>query len=273
MSRKYSQEAPEDFREALSTGQVGRYLKNWLAIIAVLVVAWLIYWGYTRVSAAIHGPSLTSATAHAQQMWAAGDQTGAIAYYRPVADKGDKRAAYVLGVMYATARGRAHDGAKAAAWLKKAAEMGSPAADRALAVLYRNGDGVAKDDAAVLRHLRAAANGGDADAEADLAQDYEDGDIGLPKDLAQTLKWRQQAAAAGSIIAQVNLSDQLFKGVGGPPDAAGAYRWARVAAVHSEPGSRAFRVATANAAEARTRLSPEQVNQSDAWVKAWKAGR
>lgn len=273
MSGKYTDEAPEDFRDALVTGQVGRWLKNWIAVIVVVTLGLGAFWGYVRLTEGRQPPSATSATAHAQTLWSAGDQAGAIAAILPIAERGDAGPAYLLGIMYATATGRAHDGAKAAVWLQKAADKGSPAAERALANLYRAGDGVTKDQAAALRHLQAAAAGGDADGEADLAEAYDNGELGLAKDPVQTLKWRQRAAAAGSVFAQVNLSDQLFKGVGGAPDPVGAYRWAQVAADHSPSGSEAFKVATANAAEARSRLTPDQIAQSDAWVKAWKAAR
>ena len=273
MARKYSQEEPETFREALDTGQILRWLKSQLIWgVAFLVLAGLVLTYVKIFHPATSAPiNVVEATRHVQATWRGGDQAGAIAYYRKVADQGDPAAAYTMGVLYESAMGKLHDDKAAVSWFQRASDKNYAAAQRELSNLYRQGQGVARDDGKALKLLEAAAAGGDVNGQADLAEAHEDGLLGLPRDPALARTWYARAAARGSLVAQVNFSNLLFKGSGGAPDAVGAYRWAGVAAAHSEAGSEALRVASANAVAARARMTPEQLAAADAWVKAWKA--
>ena len=62
-----------------------------------------------------------------------------------MAETGDARAQYLLGVMYGDGQGVAQDYAAAASWYRKAADQGYAAAQYNLGGMYYNGQGVAWD--------------------------------------------------------------------------------------------------------------------------------
>lgn len=67
-----------------------------------------------------------------QQRFAAGDHAGAYAEWQPLAEAGDARAQYSLGVMHQKGLGRPKDAAGAAAWFERAAKQGYGPATAAL---------------------------------------------------------------------------------------------------------------------------------------------
>lgn len=75
-----------------------------------------------------------------------------------LAGKGDARAQYNLGVMYATGQGVPKDAEQAVAWYRKAAEQGDAEAQSNLGAMYATGQGVPKDYvmAYMWRNLAAA---------------------------------------------------------------------------------------------------------------------
>ncbi len=80
--------------------------------------------------------------------------------WRPLAEQGNAKAQFNLGVMYDRGLGVPQDYAEAVKWYRKAAEQGNARAQRALGIMYRYGYGVAKDF--VLAHMwydLAAAQG------------------------------------------------------------------------------------------------------------------
>lgn len=274
MGRWNDDDDPENFREALEMGKLGLWLRNWIILGASAGMLLGLGYLYFQIFPPAHEKpkiGVAEATAQAKAIWDRGDHAGAIAYYRAVAAEGDPAAEYVMGILYQSDKGKLRDDAEAAKWLQKSSDDHYPAAMRELSQLYRDGVGVAKDSARALTLLRAAASAGDANAQTDLGQNFDDGTLGLARDPAQAEAWYGRAAAQGGIVAQVNLSNLLFKGAAGAADAPGAYRWAGVAAAHSEAGTEANRVASSNAAEARAKMTPKQIDQADAWVKSWKA--
>lgn len=77
------------------------------------------------------------------------DQETALREFGALADQGDARAQFYLGVMHENGQGVAKDSAEAAKWYLRSAEQGHLDAQQNLALLYRNGDGVPQD------HVRA----------------------------------------------------------------------------------------------------------------------
>ena len=274
MGRKSDDLEPETFRDAFEMGQVGRWLRNqliWLGGAFVLIgVAFLVLHFFPGLLPK-EKADVAAATVRAQTLWKRGDQAGAIAYYRPIAAEGAAEAEFAMGTLYNNASGRLHDEHEAADWFQKAADQHFAPAERELARLYRYGNGVTKNDAVSLKLMRAAASAGDGEAQTDLAIAYDDGVLGLPHDPTQAQAWYGRAASKGGIVAQVNLSNLLFKGAAGPRDAPAAYRWASVAAAQSQPGTEGYRVAASIAAEARATMTPDEIAKADAWVKGWKA--
>ncbi len=94
-----------------------------------------------------------------------GDYATALREFRPLAERGDAKAQYHLGVMYSKGEGVPQDDAKAVKWYRKAAEQGHASAQNNLGVLYFKGKGVPQDDAEAARWYRKAAEQGDAYAQ------------------------------------------------------------------------------------------------------------
>jgi uncharacterized protein len=80
-----------------------------------------------------------------------GDYATALRLLSPLAESGNARAQYNLGVMYKDGRGVPRDDVEAATWLRKAADQGFSRAQFAMGVMYQNGRGVPQDDAEAVR--------------------------------------------------------------------------------------------------------------------------
>ncbi len=74
-----------------------------------------------------------------------GDYATAIRELRPLAEQGDAKAQYNIGIMYDRGDGVPQDYAEAVKWFRKAAEQGFAKAQNNLGEMYRYGYGVAKD--------------------------------------------------------------------------------------------------------------------------------
>ena len=74
-----------------------------------------------------------------------GDYATAARIWRPVAERGNARAQYYLGAMYAYGKGVPLDHQKALAWYSRAAEQGDVASQYNLAQMYRTGRGAPRD--------------------------------------------------------------------------------------------------------------------------------
>ena len=70
-----------------------------------------------------------------------GDYATAARIWGPVAERGNARAQYYLGAMYAYGKGVSRDYQKALAWYSRAAEQGDVASQYNLAQMYRTGRG------------------------------------------------------------------------------------------------------------------------------------
>jgi uncharacterized protein len=89
-----------------------------------------------------------------------GDYATALRRLSPLADKGDARAQFDIGFMYAYGWGVQRDAAAAIAWYRKAADQGLQVAQHFLGLAYANGEGVRPDEAEAARWFaRAAAQG------------------------------------------------------------------------------------------------------------------
>ena len=74
-----------------------------------------------------------------------GDYATALREWRPLAERGNAKAQFNLGVMYRIGEGVPQDDAEAARWYSKAAEQGDANAQNNLGVMYRIGLGVPLD--------------------------------------------------------------------------------------------------------------------------------
>ena len=131
----------------------------------------------------------------------------------PLAEAGDARAQYNLGVSYRFGNGVEKDLQKAYAWTSKAAENGDVRARVNLASMYADGNGVAKDIPTAVSWYEKAATQGDVNADLSLAKIYRDG-VGGTIDYAKAFEYYSRAADKGSDDARYNLAAFYHYGLG-----------------------------------------------------------
>ncbi len=110
-----------------------------------------------------------------------GDYATALKELRPLAEKGDARSQYAMGVMAENGFGMPKDLKQAAAWYRKAAEQGNTDAQYNLGAMYEHGIGMPVNYVDAARWYRPAAENGDIDALSNLGVLYEKG-VGVKQD-------------------------------------------------------------------------------------------
>ena len=154
-----------------------------------------------------------------------GDYATALTEFRPLAQQGNAKAQFGLGLMYSQGgRGVPQDDAKALRWYRRAAEQGHAGAQFNLGFMYSKGRGVPQDYAEAVRWYRLAAEQGNAVAQNNLGGMYGQG-LGVPQDYVQAHMWVNLAAAQGNEQAQ-KTRDRLPKQMT-PAQIAKAQRLAR----------------------------------------------
>jgi len=134
--------------------------------------------------------------------WQKGDTAGAVAIWRPLADKGDADAAFNLGQAYRLGKGVPLDLAQAQSWLERAARQGHVDAQSTLGLLlFQNGNRVS-----AMRWLKAAAEAGEPRAMLMVGTALYNGD-GVPADPLTAYAYVSRAAAQGLAPAQATLAD------------------------------------------------------------------
>ncbi|MBT6277587.1 MAG: sel1 repeat family protein [Chromatiales bacterium] len=165
--------------------------------------------------------------ARAYEAFQAGRFDQALALWRPLADAGDAKAQYNLGVMYADGRGVRRDDARALAWWKRAGAQGHVRALHNIGLAYI-GNGK-QDYTEALRYLRQAAERGFANSQYSLGKMFHYG-LGVEEDAAQAAVQFRLAAQQGFVKAAYNLGKAYRDGDGVDADDAQSAHWFRVAA-------------------------------------------
>lgn len=205
---------------------------------------------------------LTVQSAGAADFWAgstyylSGDFTAALREWRPLAEEGDARAQYYLGIMYANGEGVPENNRQAAYWFRKSARQGNSQAQYHLGILYANGEGVPEDDTQAVYWFRKSARQGDARAQFNLGVMYEFGE-GVPEDDRQAMNWYQQAAEQGHARAQFGLGRMYADGAGVPRDNVQAYAWFNLAAARGD--ERVQQLAKRRKASVREEMTSTQI--------------
>lgn len=140
--------------------------------------------------------------------FAAHDYAKALQEIRPLAEKGDPRGQYSMGVLYENGYGVTKDLKLAAAWYLKAAKQGNTDAQYNLGAMYEHGVGMAVNYSEAARWYRPAAEQGDIDALSNLGVLYQGGK-GVPQDkvLAMAL-YNVSVAYAGKSATQARQNRQ-----------------------------------------------------------------
>jgi cell division septation protein DedD len=136
------------------------------------------------------------------EAWQKGDTAGAVAIWRPLAEKGDPDAAFNLGQAYRLGKGVPLDLAQAQNWLERAARKGHVDAQATLGLLlFQNGNRVSG-----MRWLKSAADAGEPRAMLIVGTAYYNGD-GVAADRVTAYAYVSRAAAKGLAPAQATLAD------------------------------------------------------------------
>ena len=131
----------------------------------------------------------------------------ALSEFTPLADGGDARAQYYLGVMFVSGLGVARDEAKAADYLDRSAVQGNAQAQAILGAMHLQGRGVPKDEAKGADLIRRAADTGLANAQYWMGVLLVEGRGGLPKDPATAAQWFKAAADQNHVPAYCWLGE------------------------------------------------------------------
>lgn len=154
-----------------------------------------------------------------QSAYAAGRFIDALRIWRPLADSGDPRAAFGLGLLYDLGEGVGQDAAAAYVWYRRAAEAGFALAEFNIAVMCDSGLGTPRNPAEAAVWYASAAAHGNSRAEYNLAQLYRAGE-GVPRNLDMAEAWYAAAAAHGLSSAASKLASlHEARGIGTVPAA------------------------------------------------------
>ena len=136
------------------------------------------------------------------EAWQKGDTAGAVAIWRPLAEKGDSDAAFNLGQAYRLGKGVVIDLAQAQSWLERAARKGHVDAQTTLGLLlFQNGNRVG-----AMRWLSLAAEAGEPRALLMVGTALYNGD-GVAVDQVKAYAYVSRAAAQGLAPAKATLAD------------------------------------------------------------------
>ena len=143
---------------------------------------------------------------------------------RYLAEQGNMKAQYILGLMYNLGEGVKKDNKEAVRWYRKAAEQGHADAQYNLGAAYGNGEGVEQDYREAARWYRKSAEQGHADAQFNLGVAYNKGE-GVKQDDRESARWWRKSAEQGFTKAQYNLCIMYSLGKGVIQDLREAYIW------------------------------------------------
>ena len=222
-----------------------------------------------------------------------GDFAAALSEWRPLAEAGDAKAQFNLGVMYDEGKGVVRSRAMTVEWweraaaqqmplalhnlahlylgggdgaepdydrarelLQQATKLGLPRSTYTLGKMYEYGLGSPRDDAKAVELFKLAAERGFDRAQYNLGKMYRDG-RGVPRDPTAAVRWFRAAAEQGYGKAQSHLGRRLAKGEGVPRDDVEAYKWTALAAAQG------VRAARDNLLALKARMSDEQIAEGE----------
>lgn len=130
----------------------------------------------------------------------AGDYQTAFQLWLPLAEQGDARSQYNIGLLYANGTGVVQDWQQAAKWYHLSAAQGYASAQNNLGVLYEDGLGVIQDYDKALKWYRLSAEQGEVLGLYNVGYMYKNG-YGLDKDHVYAHMWFNLSALLGDSIA------------------------------------------------------------------------
>ena len=143
---------------------------------------------------------------------------------KPLADKGNTRAAVLLGRLYENGLGVDPVPVPAAERSRKAASGGSVAGMKLLSFASRTGYGAVKSNAEAFNWMQRAADAGDAEAQYNLALMLNEGKI-VDANPKLAFAWALQSAKKGFGEAELFVGACYEGGIGTEKNAAEAEKW------------------------------------------------
>ena len=186
--------------------------------------------------------------------------------YVSVAENGNAKSRYRLGLRFERGVGSAPDHARAAHWYRKAASQGMRRAAFRLGLLYQDGRGIGQDHKLAVRWYRDAAEAGLPEAQFNLGYLYERG-LGLKADGVQAANWYRRAAIQGEVQAYRSLGMLYAIGHLVPSDDAKALFWLSLVKDKDTEGLEAI------TALIRTRGGPDAERKAAVLRDDWNAQR
>lgn len=201
-----------------------------------------------------------------------GDYAEVLRVIRPLAESGDGEAQAYLAHLYSTGRGVSKDISQAIEWIISASKNGIPVAQHTLATLTFNGQGgVARDEKEAIRLLTAAAEQNDTYAIEQLGRAYLGGN-GVDRDFTKAVKWFCRGVALKSGLSMWNIGFALMTGSGLPSNVVEGRKWMALAIKHLDPGVNPRQFRGELAYFSRTRMTPDQIAETNNQAKAWNPG-
>lgn len=158
-----------------------------------------------------------------------GNFATALQRWEPLANFGDPRSQYGMGLILWRGRGVPKDVSKAKVWFEKAASKKHPAAHTAIGNLFIRGEGVPMDRRKAYEWYRRAALLGDPSGQFNLGMRYMRGEF-VSKDEAEGARWIKLSAEQGGAYQQGILGAFYRLGRGVPTDKVRAYKWFMISA-------------------------------------------
>ena len=182
----------------------------------------------------------------------------AFALMLPLAQRGERKAQYIVGESYYWGTGVAQDRTIAVSWYRKAADAGLPEAKFNLAYALKKGIGVAPNPARFEPLLLAAATAGYDKAQHDYSVILRE-----RKQYKPALKWALRAANQGLVAAQVNAGHLYRLGYGVKASDEEALYWLAIASAN-------YKQADQFAKELAQKLGPERTEKVITRMAVWK---
>ena len=193
-----------------------------------------------------------------------GDYKTALGELRPLAEKGDAEAQFLLGMLHDSGKGVAQDQAAAASWYRKAAKQQHVMSQIYLGILLYSGQGVKQDAAEAARWFQSAAEAGNDQAQFYLGAMCERG-AGVPADTSEAIRWLRKSAAQRNTRAMGLLATTLFGRSRDSQDLVDAYAWSHLAA-ELDP----VQATTASRGVIEKYCSGDQKKRGKALMAEWK---
>jgi TPR repeat protein len=184
------------------------------------------------------------------------DFAAARAIYLDLANAGDAKACFNLGLMYHDGDGVQQNIEEAVNWYKKSAQLNYKEAQYILASLVFNREIQSVSYADAVQYYQQAAELGHVKSQLNLGMLYYRGDV-ITQDLNASFKWLSLAASNNNSEAQGYLANLYMQGIGVAQDVVKAAMWLMLATQNED--NRFINKHTKILNYTTSQMSPEQI--------------